>query len=54
MPGHTLARLDPTEAAAWKRAAQPIVDKWVKTTPNGDKVLAAYIAEYDKALKEGK
>lgn len=51
MPGHTFFTLGDAEAVTWRAKAQPIVDKWLKTTPNGAAVLAAYKAEYDKAIK---
>jgi TRAP-type C4-dicarboxylate transport system substrate-binding protein len=52
MPGHTFYTLDPKEVPAWKERTKPIVDKWLKSTPNGAQVLAAFEAEYAKALKE--
>src|SRR5678815_1173276 len=44
-PGHTVANLDPAELARWKKMVAPLVDEWVKATPDGAKVLAAYRAE---------
>ena len=44
-PGHTVAELDPAELARWKKMVAPLVDAWVKATPDGAKVLAAYRAE---------
>jgi TRAP-type C4-dicarboxylate transport system substrate-binding protein len=54
MPGHVFYTLDPKEEPAWKERTKPIVDKWVKSTPNGAAVLAAYLTEYEKVLKEPK
>jgi len=54
MAGHTFYKLEPAEEAQWKQRAQPLIDKWLKTTPNGAAVLAAFEAEYTKALKEQK
>jgi TRAP-type C4-dicarboxylate transport system substrate-binding protein len=51
MGGHTLVKLDPKEEPAWKQRAQPILDKWLKSTPNGARVLDAYRTEYANALK---
>jgi TRAP-type C4-dicarboxylate transport system substrate-binding protein len=44
-PGHTVAELSPAELARWKTMVAPLVDEWVKATPDGAKVLAAYRAE---------
>jgi len=44
-PGHTVAELDPAELVRWKKMVAPLVDEWVKNTPDGAKVLAAYRAE---------
>jgi TRAP-type C4-dicarboxylate transport system substrate-binding protein len=44
-PGHTVAELDPAELARWKKMVAPLVEEWVKNTPDGAKVLAAYRAE---------
>jgi TRAP-type C4-dicarboxylate transport system substrate-binding protein len=44
-PGHTVAELTPAELARWKKMVAPLVDEWVKATPDGAKVLAAYRAE---------
>jgi TRAP-type C4-dicarboxylate transport system substrate-binding protein len=52
MPGHSFFKIDAGEETAWKERAKPIVDKWLKSTPNGPQVLAAFEAEYAKALKE--
>lgn len=51
MKGHEFFTLDPAEEAAWKKKAEPIVENWIKKTPNGRTVLTAYEAEYDKVLK---
>ena len=52
IPGHTLSVLDPHEVALWKRRLAPIADEWVKETPHGARVLAAYRSEIAKAAKE--
>jgi TRAP-type C4-dicarboxylate transport system substrate-binding protein len=45
MTGHTVENLAPAEAARWKARLTPVVDSWVKATPDGDKVLAAFRQE---------
>ena len=42
MPGQILSVLDAAEAERWKARVQPIIDEWVKTTPNGAAILAAF------------
>lgn len=44
-PPHALSTLPPDEYARWKAKLQPIVDDWVKRTPNGATILAAYRQE---------
>ncbi len=36
------------EVAEWKHEVQPVIDGWVKATPDGAHVLAAYRAEVAK------
>jgi TRAP-type transport system periplasmic protein len=48
MPGQSVTTLAPTQAAIWKTRIQPVIDDWVKRTPDGAKVLAAYRAEIQK------
>jgi len=43
--GHTISELEPAEAERWKARVLPITEDWVKVTPGGDKVLAAYREE---------
>jgi TRAP-type C4-dicarboxylate transport system substrate-binding protein len=50
-PGHKIDRLAPDVEAKWNAATKPLVEQWVKETPGGDKVLAAfrgYVAEAEK------
>jgi TRAP-type C4-dicarboxylate transport system substrate-binding protein len=48
-PPHVLAKLEPAETARWKQRLAPIVDDWVKRTPNGAAILAAYRQELTRA-----
>lgn len=41
----TIIDLTPEQTAAWQKKLAPLVDNWVKDTPDGAKVLAAYRAE---------
>ncbi len=49
LPGHHMVDLDSKEEARWEMAAAPVVQEWIKTTPNGANVLAAFKAELKKA-----
>jgi TRAP-type C4-dicarboxylate transport system substrate-binding protein len=53
MAGQTIAQLDPAEEARWKALVAPVTDEWVKATPDGAKVLAAFRAEV-LAVRAGK
>jgi TRAP-type C4-dicarboxylate transport system substrate-binding protein len=44
-PGQSVTKLAPEEAAIWRQRTLPVTEAWVKATPDGDKVLAAYRAE---------
>ncbi len=48
LPGHRVDTLDPKEAERWKRLLAPIAEDFVKKTPDGAHVLAAYRAELAK------
>lgn len=45
MPDQTVTKLSDAERAIWKARAQPVIDNWVKSTPNGAAVLAAFRKE---------
>jgi TRAP-type C4-dicarboxylate transport system substrate-binding protein len=45
MPGQTIAQLAPAEEARWKEAVTSVTDDWVKATPDGAHVLAAFREE---------
>jgi TRAP-type transport system periplasmic protein len=42
LPGQTIAQLDPAEEARWKETVAPVTEDWVKSTPDGAHVLAAF------------
>jgi TRAP-type C4-dicarboxylate transport system substrate-binding protein len=46
--GHAIADLERHEEARWAERVVPVVEEWVRTTPDGAKVLAAYRAEIKK------
>jgi hypothetical protein len=48
IPGHTIYKLPPDQVAAWKAALAPIGENWVKATPNGAAILAAWREELKK------
>jgi TRAP-type C4-dicarboxylate transport system substrate-binding protein len=50
--GHDFTTIDAAELARWKKVFAPVTEEWIKTTPDGDKVLAAYRAEVKK-MREG-
>jgi len=45
---HTVAVLDPAEEARWRQALAPVTAQWVKDTPNGAAILAAFREEVRK------
>lgn len=51
---HKLVKLAPAEEARWKARVAPVVDAWVKATPNGAAVLAAYREEIAKVRAAAK
>jgi TRAP-type C4-dicarboxylate transport system substrate-binding protein len=53
MPNQTILELTPEEAKRWADRIAPVVDEWLKETPNGAAVLAAYKAELEK-IRAGK
>jgi TRAP-type C4-dicarboxylate transport system substrate-binding protein len=52
MANQTTAKLDPAEEKRWAARVSSVTDEWVKATPNGAAVLAAYRAEILKARAE--
>jgi TRAP-type C4-dicarboxylate transport system substrate-binding protein len=53
MKGQTVASLAPDEEARWQERLAPVTAAWVKETPDGAKVLAAFRAEI-AAIRAGK
>jgi len=53
MPGQTIVSLAPEEEARWKALVGPVTEEWVKATPDGAKVLAAFRSEV-AAIPAGK
>ena len=47
-PGHTVAQLPPEEEARWAKRVEPVIEEWVRDTPDGARVLAAFRAEVKK------
>ncbi len=48
--GHTITALSPEEKARWQKITQPVIDAWIKKTPNGQALYeeaAALIKKYD-------
>ena len=45
---HQIVTLPRDIEAKWREKVAPVIEDWVKTTPNGDKVLAAFRAEMTK------
>ena len=52
-PSQKFTELSAAESARWKKVLEPIATEWVKATPDGANVLAAYRREIAKARKEG-
>jgi TRAP-type C4-dicarboxylate transport system substrate-binding protein len=48
IPGYAIATVQATEMAKLQKTMEPLVDRWVKETPDGAKVLATYKAELAK------
>jgi TRAP-type transport system periplasmic protein len=48
LPGQTVKALSAEQKARWAKLLQPVTDKWVKDTPNGAAILAAYKAAIEK------
>ena len=51
--GQSITQLSPAEEARWKAQIAPVTEEWVKATPDGARVLAAYRAEI-AAIRAGR
>jgi TRAP-type C4-dicarboxylate transport system substrate-binding protein len=47
-PGKTVTRLSAADLPKLRATMQPLVEQWLKDTPDGARVIAAYKAELDK------
>jgi hypothetical protein len=52
LPNQHISRLDPAEEKRWAERVAPVTEAWIRTTPNGAAVLAAYREEIVKARAE--
>jgi TRAP-type C4-dicarboxylate transport system substrate-binding protein len=52
MPGQEIYTLTPAERERWRTMLAPITESWIKATPNGPKVLAAFREEVDRFRRE--
>jgi TRAP-type C4-dicarboxylate transport system substrate-binding protein len=52
LPGQHLTAIPAAEIESWKRVLAPVTEDWVKRTPDGAKVLAAFRAEVAKLRTE--
>ncbi len=41
-PSQVFIQLDPAEKAKFEKVLQPVVEQWLKETPDGDKVYASF------------
>ena len=53
MKDQSVVKLSDQERARWKTRIQPVIDNWVKNTPDGAHVLAAFRQEI-AAIRNGK
>jgi TRAP-type C4-dicarboxylate transport system substrate-binding protein len=49
---HQIVQQTPEMAAQWRKAVEPVIGDWVKSTPDGEKVLAAF-REQSAKVKAG-
>ncbi len=50
-PNQKLISVPDARKAKWRAAVKPVVDRWVKSTPNGAAILAAYKKELEAAKR---
>lgn len=48
VPGKTVTKIGAADLPKLRAAMQPLIEQWLKDTPDGARVLAAYKAEIDK------
>lgn len=48
-PGHTMARFEAKDEERMYKQVEPVLDEWVKRTPNGAAILAAFKTEVAKS-----
>jgi len=51
LANHPMVHLEFKETERWAERLKPIADEWVAATPNGAKILAAYLDELAKGAK---
>jgi TRAP-type C4-dicarboxylate transport system substrate-binding protein len=49
LPRHSVASLSAEQAPLWEKRIHPVTEQWVKATPDGAKLLAAFEDELKKA-----
>lgn len=47
-PDQRVSKLSAAQLAVWKKRIKPVIDSWIKQTPDGAKILAAYRQELRK------
>ncbi len=52
-PDQKIIDVPSAERAKWRAKVQPVIDRWIKSTPNGAAILAAFKQELE-AAKQGK
>jgi TRAP-type transport system periplasmic protein len=49
LAGQSVTKLSAEQYPLWEKRIRPVIDQWVKDTPDGEKVLAAFRAELKKS-----
>ncbi|HLI22088.1 MAG TPA: hypothetical protein VKV32_13265, partial [Stellaceae bacterium] len=49
LPGQSVTNLSSEQYPLWEKRIQPVIEQWVKATPDGAKVLAAFREELKQA-----
>lgn len=50
-PNHHFRSVDESEGRKWEKALQPVIDKWIASAPDGDKVYSNFRAGINRAGK---